>query len=97
MGPDLESGINPSLTRRSLLRTALASGVTAGVAGASPVAAFGRELQRLDDRPLIQPRNRDGQLDSLASFQEQGVPDRSGLCRAFTWRVVAPPQLRVLR
>ena len=70
MDPDLESGINPSLTRRSLLRTALASGVTASVAGASPVAAFGRELQRLDDRPPIQPGNQDEQLGSLASFQE---------------------------
>ncbi|SVC72419.1 uncharacterized protein METZ01_LOCUS325273, partial [marine metagenome] len=70
MDPDLESGINPSLTRRSLLRTALASGVTASVAGALPVAAFGRELQRLDDRPPIQPGNQDEQLGSLGSFQE---------------------------
>lgn len=71
MDADLESGINPSLTRRSLLRTALASGVTASVAGASPVMAFGKELQRLDDRPPIHPENQDGPLGSLASFQEQ--------------------------
>ena len=33
---DLAAGITPSLTRRSLLRTALASGVTVSVAGAPP-------------------------------------------------------------
>ena len=61
---DLPAGITPSLTRRSLLRTALASGVTVGMAGASPVVAFGRELERREGVPPSYPEPQSRQLDS---------------------------------
>ena len=76
LDPDLAAGIIPSLTRRSLLRTALASGVTVGMAGASPVVAFGRELERREGVPLSHPKPQNAQLDSLASLQQQASLSR---------------------
>ena len=76
LDPDLAAGITPSLTRRRLLRTALASGVTVGLAGASPVVAFGRELQRREGVPPSYPEPQNAQLDSLASLQQQASLSR---------------------
>lgn len=74
--PNLATGITSNLTRRSLLRTALASGVTVGMAGASPLVAFGRELQRLEGITPSDPAQQNGQLDPLASLQQQASLSR---------------------
>ena len=76
LDPDRAAGISPSLTRRRLLRTALASGVSVSLAGAAPVVAFGRELQRREGVPPREPEQQNRRLDSLASLQQQASLSR---------------------
>ena len=72
--PDLAVGITSSLTRRSLLQTAV-GGVAVGMAGASPVVAFARELRRHEGVLLSEAKEGNAQ-DSAASFQQQASLSR---------------------
>ena len=77
--PELAAGITPGLTRRSLLLTALASGVSVSMAGASPLVPFGREFEPSEgvppsgreDVPPIGPEQQNGQPDTLVLLQQQ--------------------------
>jgi hypothetical protein len=63
---DLAAGITSSLIRRSLLQTALASWITGGMAGTSPLVKLGRSLQRREGIAASDPEQQNGQLDSLS-------------------------------
>ncbi len=80
MGQDQDpnSGVEMTspLTRRSLLRTALGGGIAAGLAGASPVVAFGRELRRHEGVPPSETNDEDVQADSPAPLRQQASLSR---------------------
>ena len=46
------------------------------MAGASPIVAFGRELQRREGVPASDPEEQNGQLDSLASLRQEASLSR---------------------
>ena len=68
--PDLAAGITPGLTRRSLLLTALASGVSVSMASASPLVPFGRELEPSEG---VLPSDRED-VPPIDAEQQNGHP-----------------------
>ena len=74
--PDPAVAATSSLTRRDLLQTALAAGAAVGVAGASPVVALAREIDRAGGAPRSAVSGERDPAHSAAPAQQQASLSR---------------------